>query len=533
MKNTARYIQPKFIYTLSFVYLLIPFVLFILFWLKPIYSLFVFPLLIYCLFLGYKNIKGQSFDAYTLTPDQQKSWLIGTGILLLWLCFSGVGNIAYQNFDYDIRNAVLRDLVEQDWPVTYKSTIYPPERQFTQNNLLLVYYFGYWLPAAIVGKLFGLSAANLALLAWTYVGLILIFTLLCQYLAKYSYVVVLLLLVWSGLDIVGTLFASLTSGRVVELNLLSHLERWVNYFDVYAQFSSNTTLLYWVFNQTIPLWLCVLLFINNRNSSYIFLIICLALFQAPIGTLGFLPYVLFRIVQRIRADGLGSVISTYLTVPNTAGAVTVLSVTALFFSMNRAGSMKSIVFFDPAHYALFLFLEVGLLALILYVYTKNNTILFCLAILACIPLIKLGRFYDFGMRASISYLFLLCIITMNFLLDKKASRTGKRVVLIYLAIGAVTPFLEITRSVFFTTSHVSHILYHELAPARSEAEAPALIRPLIKERDFLYDHIKTFSVYNKDIETIVDQYIGESSGNVFADYLLRKPAVSAKKQTAQ
>lgn len=417
----------------------------------------------------------------------------------------------------------MRDLVERSWPVTYSTTIYPPALQFTTNNLLLVYYFGYWLPAAAVGKLFGLTAANIALLIWTFFGLVLIYTLACRYLEKYSYVAVLLLIIWSGLDIVGTLYAIVATTKSVELNFLTHLERWANYFNVYAQFSSNTTLLYWVFNQTIPIWLCVLLYINNKNTDHIFLIICLSLFLAPLGTLGFLPFVAIRLIQRLYKGELSAFIEDYLTIPNTIGASAVLLVTGLFFSMNRAGSMKSIVWFDMIPYLAFLLLEVGILGGLLYFYKRDNTILICLAVLAFIPFIKLGRFYDFAMRASIAYLFLLCLLTIKFLLDEETNRTGKFLVMLYLVLGSVTAFLEIGRSVFFTGSHAASKINSIFITGSKEHLLPASLKGTIKDRDFLYDHIRTFSRYNKDIETIIDQYIGESTGSIFADYLLKKP----------
>ena len=518
------FLRPRFLYLASCLYLLLPFLLFILGWVKLVYALPIAIILLYYVVISYRDADlTQPIDVADMAAVR-KNWLIGGGVLLLWLLFSGVGNLAYQNFDYDVRNAVMRDLVQQPWPVSYQPTIYPPDRQFTHDKLLLVYYFGYWLPAALVGKFAGLTAANLFLFAWAFLGLLLIFASLSQALKKVSYKAVVLLLIWSGLDIVGILYAKLATTDHVELNLLTHIERWANHFGVFAQFSSITTLLYWVFNQTIPVWLIVLLFINDRNPKTIFLLLSLALFLAPIGTLGFGPLVLLRLGQQVYRQGFPSVLHRYLSVANTAGTVAVLGVTVLFFAMNRAGSLKSLVFFPVLPYGVFLFLEAGLLTALLYVFSRRRLVLVCLAMLCVIPLVKLGRFYDFGMRASIAYLFILCLLTIQFMLDKRASRQGKLLMCVYMLVGVVTPFLEITRSVFFSVSHALYLTSETLKANHLGQLIPSSVQAPVKDRDFLYDHIKTFSRHNKDIETIVDQYIGESKNNLFADYLLRKPA---------
>lgn len=56
---------------------------------------------------------------------------------------------------------MLVDLVGDPWPATYA---------IDGVATLLRAPIGYFLPAALVGKLWGLRAAELALLAWTVLG---------------------------------------------------------------------------------------------------------------------------------------------------------------------------------------------------------------------------------------------------------------------------------------------------------------------------------------------------------------------------
>ena len=518
MKQLPLFLQPHFLRTASFIYLLIPFLLFILFWIKLLFALPIAIVLLYCLFISYKEgnltqvVYNQSLESI------RRNWLICFGIILFWLLFSGIGNLSYQNSDYNIRNAVMRDLVEQSWPVTYSPDIYPADRQFTENRLMLVYYFGYWLPAAFVGKLAGLTAANLFLFFWSLLGLLLIYSLLSQTIKKVTYKALIILIIWSGLDIIGTLWAKYaTTGFVFH----THLEHWADNFKVYAQFSSITTLLYWVFNQTIPLWLLVLLFINNSNVKSIFLLAAFSLFLAPIGTLGFVPFMLLRIGQQIYRNGFPSVLNRYLSLANTLGVVLVIGVTGLFFLTNRAGSIKSFVFFDIVPYLAFIFLEVGLLTLLLFIYYRSKLVLVCFAFLCFVPLIKVGRYYDFAMRASISYLFLQCLVTIKFLFDANASKIGKVVVMVYLLIGFITPLFEFTRSFLYTGNHFLFLAKEKFNSYEVASKLPERLKTL-KDSDFLFDRIKTFSRHNQEIDHIVDQFLGESENNIFADYLLRK-----------
>lgn len=516
--------KREFIYIISLIYTLIPFLLFILFWIKLTYSFPLFVALLFCVGSIIKRWGNEATPEIKITPQQQKHFLISCLTLFVWVFFSGIGNLAYQNSDFDVRNAILHDLVEQDWPILYNSAIYSPAHPAADHQFLFVYYFGFWLPAAGIGKLFGIYAANLFLLAWTFLGLVLIFSLLSLYLKKVSYVAVLILIFWSGLDIVGTLLSDAITGVHTDLSPLSHLERWANMLSVYAQFSSNTTLLYWVFNQTIPLWIAILLFINPRTSGYIFFVLALSLFLAPIGTIGFLPFVLIQLLVKFYKQGSQAMVSEYLTVPNTLGASIILAVTVLFFTTNSAGSLKSIIHFDLLAYGTFFLLEAGILGVLLYAYGRYNRhkmLLLCIAFLFLIPFVKLGHFYDFGMRASIAYLFLLTIFTIEFLVSSETSKWGKVLVTAYLLIGGITPLLEISRSVFFTSSHALYTFKELLKENHQDQFLPKVLSDKIKDRPFLCDPIKTLNKYNPGI--VIDQFVGKASGNLFADYLLNKP----------
>lgn len=87
-------------------------------------------------------------------PFQSSLWkpvLAASLVLLLWLSLSGAGGVGFQNDDYPASNALLKDLIEQEWPL---------RAEIEGESIPIVYYMGYFLPASGIGKLFGWNMAN-------------------------------------------------------------------------------------------------------------------------------------------------------------------------------------------------------------------------------------------------------------------------------------------------------------------------------------------------------------------------------------
>ena len=88
---------------------------------------------------------------------------------------TGVGEYVYTLQDHPYRRAILNDLVNYKWPVIYNyDTQTNPEVikifGLVSGERAFSYYFVYWLPAAVIGKLLGIGAANIALLIWNSTG---------------------------------------------------------------------------------------------------------------------------------------------------------------------------------------------------------------------------------------------------------------------------------------------------------------------------------------------------------------------------
>lgn len=116
-------------------------------------------------------------------------------ILILWVYFSGIGGFVFQNKDHWWRNETFNLLVQEDWPVIVKMNM-----KGTMQPRALIYYIGFWLPSAVVGKLFGLNAGYAFQALWAVLGLFIIYYLISERLGSFSIKSLLCLIFfsWSG-----------------------------------------------------------------------------------------------------------------------------------------------------------------------------------------------------------------------------------------------------------------------------------------------------------------------------------------------
>jgi hypothetical protein len=251
-----------------------------------------------------------------------------------------------------------------------------------------------------------------------------------------------------------------------------HLEWWLP--GSAFQYSSFTTQLFWVFNQAIPVWLCMALLFVTRERKNIFLVWSLCCFFAPLPALGMFPYVVLKIPKvlgnvenlqvgpkiptlRLFFSHLLQDVCALFTIENGIGGGLVLGISLLYFLSNAQASNTSSSHMQGAAdwvlYAIFLLFE-GLLIWMLFWdrYKANLNWYLAGALLIVVPLIKIGSARDFGMRASIPTLFMLLLWSAETL-----SVSGVRVragLILLLLIGAITPLYEINRSIYRTASFI-------------------------------------------------------------------------------
>lgn len=452
----------------ALIYLCLPIVLFAFGWLKIYYSIALTVIIAIAMILSVRNFK----DIEIISADSQ-SWqklLLVLIIILCWVGLSGIGGLSYQNSDHINRNAVLRDLINYKWPVIYDFSGPHSISPLAGHTGALVYYLTYWLPAAFVGKLMGWHAANIALYIWTVFGVFLSYIYLINYLKKTSPIILCLFIFWSGLDILG--------GQLQGLDLPylgKHIEWWARYF----QYSSVTTTLYWVFNQTVPVWVIIMALFNQRNNKNVLFLYFLALPYAPFPFVGLFPFVVYWMFNnnipsihsakwtqqlRLTMSSFRDNFKSLCTFQNIIIPLLFMLIFVTYFFSNPGNSLPQhglvgTVTRNPTDlvtsYIAFCLFEFGLFAIIIMEEFKRDVLFWVVVVtLLLIPLYNAGIYNDFAMRASIPALIILMIYVAKYILVQTSIK--QRVAMVFiLIVGAVTPFNEIYRSIYRTTNFYS------------------------------------------------------------------------------
>lgn len=436
-------VSVKHLPSLAYIYLMIPVLLFLIFWVTPIVSI---PLSILVLFGVYRIIR-KSTSLHLEIPVNRTKLYIMVFVICLWVVGSGVGGIVWQNrWDHMYRNAIFHDLVQYDWPVINLQGVEPRT---------LCYYIGFWLPSAAIGKLFGFQVGYFSQLLWACLGVVIAFLLLCEFVKKCSYKVLLIFIFYSGLDIIPyVLYGVRSSGFASVLSELAagaHLELTLSQFNS----SSNTTLLFWLYNQTIPFWVGFLLLLReSSNRTRLFTFMLLLLF-APFPAFALAPLLAFQMIrgmiQQHRVAGLKGIafLSDTLTVENITGFIVSL-VIALYFMGNASAGKTQILPLDKAtivHFVLFFVFEFLVFLPFIFQKAKKDSVFWMLfGTMLVFSFVQMGESYDFAWRTSIPAAFYVMILLLQSLPESKVPVWKKAALVLVLIIGAVTPMMEIVRT---------------------------------------------------------------------------------------
>ena len=322
---------------LAFAFLALPLFMFLVFFVRLYISIPISLVLILILIISgkRKHIKTRIMEE----PDGVRFniWLlilIGV-IVLIWCYLGGQGGFFYQTKDWFARNAVFRDLIRYAWPPYYDVT-----------DSILCYYVGHWLPSAAIGRciflLFGnldlaWAIGNILLGLWTALGCYISILLLIVYLkpqkTRFIIMAVLLMIFFSGLDIVGWIKDGKT---LTDILATQHLEWWQWYPQL--QFSSNTTCLYWVFNQSTAAWVGTLCFLNEKGTGNYGVIITCCMVSSILPSIGMafimILMILFRFFSFLREKKAGTFLKELFSVQNILFIVLAVPVLYFYYSMN-------------------------------------------------------------------------------------------------------------------------------------------------------------------------------------------------------
>ena len=440
---------------ISFLYIVLPIIVFLLGFLRLYIAI---PVTIISLIILYRFLKNQNNKESFYIP--KKGLLIMVVIALVWCLFSGIGKFFFQPtyfYDHPIRNTIYRDLIMNPWPVAYDSGIY------------LCYYMGQWLVPSLFGKaiLFMTSNETLAYLIgniflyiWCTIGIILIFLWLSKTVKvstiKKIICLLLMFIFFSGLDVIGEII----QGDFEFEFLLNGFEWWAN-FD--WQYSSFTSLIFWVFNQAIvPIIITLMLYDEDSYEYRGVLLICGLLF-GPYPILGLGMFLIIKdLILCIKEKSI-SLLKRYFSLENILSVIFIFPIICLFFMANAKIAIgddysiqRLVIFYDSILagdtgdiYILFVLLEFLIYVILIYSRKSKNKIdLYILTFF--LLLLPLSGSCDFIMRTSIPFLIILFINIQKYLLDEKANKYKKYILYILLSIAALNPLAEFNRGIYQT-----------------------------------------------------------------------------------
>ena len=394
-------------------------------------------------------------------PQNKKEWLtlgVILFIIILWVCYSGIGAISYQTPDHNCRNPIFELLVTQKWPVMVDSNI-------------LTYYIGFWLPPAIIGKIFNsVSIGYYAQIVWAVFGIFLFVYYVLAIFRKKLFIPFILFIFFSGLDYLGCCIADFyRSGIYLMLRnayIVSHLEWYLSGL----QFSSFTTQLYWVFNQAIPIWVITMLLWHEKNNKNLIFIYSCSFISSTLPAMGLFPLVIYwyfkngrkSIKSSFKKNRFLRTIKNGITLQNVIGALIIVPISYVYLSGNITGhnvyvdsvsSNHNGLFYMTCRFMMFFMLEVGLYLMFLWKKHKCNFMFYIIILCFIIyPHINIGTNADFCMRATIPALIILFIYVVDLFYDKKflTNKLAVYALICILLIGSMTPIHEIGRSILLT-----------------------------------------------------------------------------------
>jgi hypothetical protein len=403
-------------------YVTLPVGVFLVGWLRPPWAV----LLVAALVAG-TAMWGRRLRQAGATPEgdlrgaSAPALVVAVLVVLGVVALSGAGGFGIQTWDWAKHNAILRDLIEQPWPVAYATG---------RDDVALTYYVAYYLPAALLGKAAGWTAANVALYAWTALGAVLALLWVVVLSGARVWPCLGVFVLFSGLDVVGAPWSGRWTGAAWLQDF--HLEWWAGAW----LYPSNVNLLAFAPHQALAGWLLTGLALDGldryagRYPHALGTGVCLL--WSPFAALGLAGLAALGAVGAgSRRGGLRRLARDPLAL---AGAAIALVLALYLLSRSwpvalpdryypppgriAAGALELVPAGMPgrqfvAEYAAFVLLEFLLLAGLLWSAhrgTDRRLLGAATGMLLALPFVRYGYFNDLAMRASIPALFVLQVL---------------------------------------------------------------------------------------------------------------------------
>lgn len=424
---------PVWLERLSLLYLAVPWVIFGLGWLRFPYSLLMIGLIVTGLFLSFRKSDNEE-EAHADSLSWVAVGAIGF-VAVGWVGLSGAGGYGLQNWDWLKHNAILKDLIGRPWPIAYRTG----DGEFVTLN----YYLAYYLPSAVIGRVAGWKAAQLAIFGTSFLGVFLSLLWFAKSIQKSPVMSVLLFVVLGGMDVIGNFCVPYIIGGT------EHIERWA----MYCQYRSNSTFLFWAPQQCIGGWVATFVVlhqvvIKKSTGAFGFVFALLSLWS-PLVAVGLIPVLVASLLKhrRIREGYIVNLIIAPL----------LLAMVGSYYGSHSSDVIRGwyyhyykLKYFWPSLFFFYL-VEFGLYAF----FVRNKSILrddsgavwwwTAVGTLLVLPFYRIGAYWDLTMQASLPALVIVWIVIgRNLMLGPRDGFW--KVLLVLIFIGSLTAGTEIVRS---------------------------------------------------------------------------------------
>jgi hypothetical protein len=263
---------------------------------------------------------------------------------------AGFGGFAAQDGDYGKHNAFFKDLMELDWPLAYQ------QAGAELQPLILNTYIGYYLPAALVGKLLGVKAGFAFSFVWAVLGMYLAIRWFLLILGERSLWLALLFLFFGGIDLVGYV---VVNGQWPGADLPNNFSSWMwpaaaSMNGIFWIFPSNPGILANGPHHVLPSWVALLMMmhdaIRRQSAGRAAFLWATTTYVSAFFAIGMLPY--------LACAAAGRKVRELFTFENTVVAVPLALVAALYIASNDARFIRGFVweFVDPSQVVNYLLL---------------------------------------------------------------------------------------------------------------------------------------------------------------------------------
>lgn len=433
---------------LSISYLALPYLFFLPGWLNIPAALIMSANFLY---FFYQTFKENPFDNKVKISVAE---LLAFILIMAWVSLSGAGGHGYQTSDYSVHNSRLLDLINHAWPVHYG-----PDKNF-------VYYIGYFLPAAAIGKVFGANVGVASMFPWTLMGVGIAFRWLCvnsQW--QPTALVAAAFILFGPIDIIGLIYLYFTTDGItpafawkVLRDNTDTLDFWTNFHSSFfiGNFLSNTFQLYWSPPQIIAGWIgagTLMYSIENgrtRQAAFIFSLLSL---WAPFVMIGLFPMIAGSLLLHGKKHA-----ADVFTPANTLGAIMTVALLFVFYASGSMQKHDSLWLFSSKNHnevLLMFVLSWGIFGMIILKHIplmkpteKSWAVLLAIAVFMAM-LKTYGPYNDLLCRASAPLMFITLTILLRIIGRLVAQKAMTQVVFIVfiMAPGFLSAILQMDTAI--------------------------------------------------------------------------------------